>query len=48
MGQSDLQFKAYLRLLLDDIHDVLNMVTDLAPKQKLEKMAAFLQASIEE
>lgn len=49
MGMTDKQFNGFIRLLLDDINDVIEMLPeDSKERKKLQKVANNLQQTIED
>lgn len=48
MGMTDKQFNSWVRLILDDITEVLETMQDGKEKEKLEKLADNLQKTIED
>ncbi len=48
MGMTDKQFNGFVRFVLDDINEVLETLADCKEKEKLEKVAANLQKTLED
>ena len=49
MGMTDKQFNGFVRFILDDIKEVLEMLTDDSKeKDKLQKVADNLQQTLED
>lgn len=48
MGMTDIQFKGFVRFVLDDIKEVLENMADSKGKEKLQKVADNLQQTLED
>lgn len=48
MGMTDKQFNSYIRLLLDDLMEVIDGMADSKEKEKLKKIAENLQKTLED
>lgn len=48
MGQTDSQFKAFIRLLLDDAKDLQSEKDEAKKAEKLDKMIDNLQKTLED
>ena len=48
MGMTDKQFNGFIRFILDDIKEVIEMMADGKEKEKLEKVADNLQQTLED
>ena len=48
MGMTDKQFNGFVRFILDDIQEVIEMMTDGKEKDKLQKVADNLQQTLED
>lgn len=48
MGMTDKQFNGFIRLILDDIKDVIETMADGKEKAKLQNLADNLQQTLED
>lgn len=48
MGMTDKQFNGFIRIILDDINEVLETMEEGKEKQKLQKLANNLQKTLED
>ena len=48
MGMTDKQFNGFIRLVLDDITEILEKMPEGAEKDKLQKLADNLQKMLED
>lgn len=48
MGQTDSQFKAFIRLMLDDVKDVKKEADEEKKAEKLDKIIDNLQKTLED
>lgn len=48
MGMTDKQFNGFIRLVLDDITEILEKMPESAEKDKLQKLADNLQKMLED
>ena len=48
MGMTDKQFNGFVRFVLDDINEVIEMMEDGKEKEKLQKVADNLQQTLED
>jgi len=48
MGQTDSQFKAFIRLMLDDVKDVKKEADEEKKDEKLDKIIDNLQKTLED
>ncbi len=48
MGMTDKQFNGFIRFILDDIEEVIEMLADGKEKEKLQKVADNLQQTLED
>lgn len=48
MGMTDKQFNGFIRFILDDIKEVIEMMADSKEKDKLQKVADNLQQTLED
>lgn len=48
MGMTDKQFNGFVRFVLDDIKEVIEMLEDGKEKDKLQKIADNLQQTLED
>lgn len=48
MGMTDKQFNGFVRFILDDIKEVIEMLKDGKEKEKLQKVADNLQQTLED
>lgn len=48
MGMTNGQFKSFIRLVLNYMHEVFDEMQDAKPKEKLQKIIDILQQSLED
>ena len=48
MGMTNKQFNGFLRLILDDLTEISNELSDGAPKNKLQRVIDILQDTLED
>ena len=48
MGMTDKQFNGFIGFILDDINEVIETMADSKEKEKLQKVAANLQKTLED